>query len=448
MAALRLPSLCLISLSLTLAACSSLPSWMGGTKKEEDKLPGERLAVLAERDTTLQADSSLAGTPIELPAAAPIESWPEHGGNGASAVGHPKQSGNLSSRASARIGKGNAFTRGFAIAPVTGGGSVFAMDSTGAVSAHDANNVSSVRWVSPGVADKDEDEMLGGGLAYDNGVVYAVSGRGLVAAFKAEDGSELWRQPLNIPVRSAPKIVSSRLFIVTIDSQMFSLNARDGSVLWNHRGIDEGASFLSHASPSLARDVVAAPYSSGEIYVLSSETGKEIWADSLSQTRRTNATGLFSDIGSDPVIVGNALYVVSNAGILGAYRLDNGQRVWEQTVSSPEPLWVAGNAVFLITPDAVLMALNRMDGRVYWTAPLPRYKNEDKKIDPYHWSGPVLASGKIYVAGANGELRVFSAMDGKAEPVISIPDGVFSAPVLSGNAMYLVTQDSTLHALR
>jgi outer membrane protein assembly factor BamB len=139
--------------------------------------------------------------------------------------------------------------------------------------------------------------------------------------------------------------------------------------------------------------------------------------------------------------------VVSSAGLLGAYRLDNGQRVWEQRVASMGMLFVSGDTLFLISTDDTLAALNRMDGRTYWSVQLPRYKKEEDRKGRYRWSGPTLAGGKIYVAGAHGEMRVFDASNGAELPAISIPDDVYSAPVVAGGVMYLTSANAKLHAL-
>ncbi len=436
-----------LALLLTLTGCDSLPGWMGGVKKKIEPLPGERTAVIPTRAGALKADPSLQGAGFAMPEVQPCAEWPQHGGNLASAPVHCALPQDISVRGSATVGGGEAFERGTAIPPVTGDGKVFVMDAGGSISAHAARKVDTVHWKVPGVADKEGQAMLGGGLAYANGILYAVSGRGLAAAFDAGNGRELWRHAINTPVRAAPKAASGMLFVVTADSQTLALDARSGDVRWSHRGINEGASFLAYASPSLARDLVAAPYASGEIYVLDAATGKELWNDTLSPPKRTEATALFTGIGGDPVIVGNALYAVSSAGFLGAYRFDNGSRVWEREVASVDMPWVAGDRVFLLSTDDVLMALNRMDGRVYWSLPLPRYEDEKEHKGRYSWSGPILAGEKLYVVGAHGQMRVFSPETGAEERQVEIPEGVYTAPILAGETMYLMTQDAKLTAL-
>jgi outer membrane protein assembly factor BamB len=332
---------------------------------------------------------------------------------------------------SASAGEGVDFRFGVTPKPAAGEGKVFVMDAAGHVSAHDALDVSRVIWKSKGVANEDEDVTLTGGLTVAGGVVAAVSGNGLVVALESATGRELWRQDIKIPVRSAPVIEGARVFVVTIDSQVFALDVGNGSVAWNARGINEGSSYLALASPVAAAGMVVAPFSSGELKVLQAENGAEIWSDMVSAGRRMLASSNFGGFGGDPVVVGNALYVASASGMVVAYRLDNGMRVWEQPVASTQTPLVAGNAVFLVSADALLGAFNRFDGRVFWTTKLPRFEDEKHHKDPYPWSGAVLAGGMLYVTGAHGEMKTFNPANGNEMASIEIPNGVFSPPFLS-----------------
>mgnify|MGYP002366466597 CR=1 FL=1 len=133
---------------------------------------------------------------------------------------------------------------------------------------------------------------------------------------------------------------------------------------------------------------------------------------------------------------------------MGAYRLDNGQRVWDQAIASVNPLTVTGNAIFLLSSEDTLTALNRMDGRVYWVTPLPRYKNAEDKKNPYRWYGPALSNGRLYVAGAHGEMRVFSALSGELLATVNIPEGIATAPIAMGDVLYLAGKTAMVYALQ
>lgn len=431
---------------LLLAACDDAPSWLSFEEEKAPALPGERVPIL-KQDEGLQADASLSGIPIELQTAVTRSDWPAHHGNNTGFGGHPALPEDIALHESISIGGGEGFENREAITPVVAGGVVFMMDAEGAISAHRTSDVDQLLWKNDGVANAEGDPMLAGGLAFGESKLFAVSGNGLLAAFDPASGRELWRQAINIPVRAAPTVAAGLVYVLTIDSQMHAFDAATGNNIWMDRGISEGASFVANASASFSSGLLAVPYASSELRVLTADEGVQLWSDLLSLTKRNIATSEFSGMGGDPVIVGNALYAVSTSGILGAYRLDNGRRIWEQPISSVNTPWVTGNVLYVISTDSQLVALHRMDGRVYWVTQLPRYANEEKHLDAHTWSGPTLGGSKLYVVGAHGELKSVNPLTGELIATQEVPDGIMTAPVIAGDKMYLASQDARLHVL-
>ena len=451
---MRAPHLIILfAASAWLTACDStpdigVPDWMGGDDEAvaAPKIEGERIAVLRQ-DDVLTADD-LEDTPIELSPAQFIENWPSHSGSAAGYATTLSLEGSLDRDTSATIGDGADFEHGAVPPPIVADDTIFAMDAEGHISAHAASDISQELWVSDGVINVDEDAMLGGGLAYMNGALYAVSGNGLVAAFDPATGRELWRQDIRIPVRAAPLAAGGRVFVVTTDSKLFSLDAATGDVVWEEQGLSEGASFLASAAPVYSNGLIAVPYPSAELKILTADEGNTLWNDVLAMTKRNVAASNFSGIGGAPVIIGNAIYAVSTAGVLAAYRLDNGLRVWEQPISSANRPWVSGNAMFVLATDGQLVALNRMDGRIYWVASLPAYGVAEKRLDPYHWSGPILAGDTLYIVGSHGEMKRFNATSGEELEPLDIPSHIVTTPIIANEQMVLISKDATLHVLK
>ncbi|MBV8938702.1 MAG: PQQ-like beta-propeller repeat protein, partial [Alphaproteobacteria bacterium] len=411
---MRIVPLALLAGVAVLTACSMIPSWMGGSKKEaEKKLEGQRIAVLRGA-IPLEPDSALATVPADTPAAVANPSWSQHAGGAAGRpdVPNPALAVSLEKRQSARVGDGNDFSYKLVTPPVVGDGAVFAMDANGMVSAHDVKDVSEVRWISPGVASEKSEAVVGGGLAYESGRVYAASGKGLVVGLNAATGVELWRQMLNIPIRSAPRVSSGRVYVTTVDSQLFALDAGTGIIVWSHRGVDEGHGFLIEPSPAVTGELVVAPYASGEIHGLRPESGEEVWNDGVVGVQRQSATALFTGIGGDPVITPDGLlYVAGSANQFAVFQAETGRRLWDQPISSLNTPQVVGDYVYVLNTDAALVCLHRTDGRVKWVASLPEFEDMEKKKNRYTWNGPVMAGGRLLVAGAHGKMMEISPQD-------------------------------------
>ena len=443
---MRSSSALVLLLALTVSGCSYMPSWAGGEEKKKTKEVGERIAVLPV-ESALKPDSTLQSLAVTLPAATKNTDWAVHSGAFASDSAN-LAGGSFDKVTSATAGDGEAFEHTLVTLPVVGGGLVYSMDAVGNISAHNAADIGDRRWKSKGVSEEDSTFISGGGLAYDGGKLYAVSGRGLVVVLDATTGKEIWRKSLRAPFRSAPKVADGKLFATTIDNQLYALSTSNGEVMWTQRGISETTGLMNTVSPAVAGGKVVVPYSSGEIYVLSSADGKEIWSETLTGGKRLQASALFAGIGGDPVIDGEVVLAVNSGGVLSVKSLAAGQSAWELPIGSNNTPWIAGEYVFLLTSDNTLVALHKFDGHVRWSTKLASFEDEAKKKNPITWKGPVLVDSKLAVVASNGQLLLVNADDGKITATKSIPEGIYTSPVVAGGRMYLVSQDATLYELQ
>ncbi len=432
---------------LVLSGCDYMPTWMGGEEKEISRLPGERITVLPVKSDVMP-DADLASLAVVLPTPYVNTEWAQHTGNFTAATSNLALAGTLEDDRSATAGEGADFEHTMIPRPVVSAGTVFAMDAEGRVSAHDASDISNVRWHSEGVAEEDDPQIFGGGLAYDQGRVYASSGRGLIVALDAASGKEIWRRATTIPFRSAPTVSGGRIYVLSIDSQLYALNAANGEILWSHRGINETAGIHRSVAPVVASGTVVVPYSSGELYGISVTDGREIWNQTLSVVAKTQATSIFSGIGGDPLVDGDVVFAISSGGMLSVTSLWNGQKIWDRQVASVSTPLIAGDYLFVLTSENTLICFVKYSGRVRWVSQLPSFENEKDKKRPISWSAPILAGGNLMLAGSRGEMRAISAADGKLVSTISIPDDVYGAPVIAAGVMYFVTKDATLHSLK
>ena len=436
----------LLASTMLLSGCSYMPSWAGGAKPKKPKEEGERITVLPVEED-LKPDALLQTKELKLPSVQKNEEWSAHSGMFASDSSNLAGS-SFDNSESASAGDGTDYESTLLISPVVGGGLVYAIDAVGTISAHEQADISHKKWESKGVSEEDESPILGGGLAYNAGVLYAVSGRGLVVAMDAASGKELWNKSLHVPFRSAPKVSGGKLFMTTIDNQLYVLSTANGDLAWTQRGISETTELMNTVSPAVAGDMVVVPYSSGEIYVLYAPDGKEVWSTSLSVGKRVQSNAIFSGIGGDPVVDGSVIFTVSSGGTLSVKSLSAGQSVWELPVGSTNTPWVAGDYVFLLTSENTLLGLFKYDGHIRWSLKLPSYEDEEKKQDKITWKGPVLVDGKLAVVGSNGQLVLVDATDGKIVQTKSIPEGIYTSPVVAGGRMYLMGQDATLYSLQ
>jgi len=436
-----------LSLLAALSGCSHLPSWLGGPKEEKPRLAGERLNALALSDS-LKPDDAIKNAPITLPVANGNADWPQHTGVFDANNSNLAAKGDFSQEEGVSIGEGNDFEHTLIARPVVGEGKVFAMDAVGYISAHDANDITTVFWKSDGVYEDVDQDNIGGGMAYDKGRLYATSGLGQVAAFDAASGKKLWSAGVGAPFRSAPRVAAGKLFATTIDNQLFAFDANVGNVLWTHRGLSETGGWMNAVSPTVVEDRVLAPYSSGELYVLNLADGAPMWSETISMHKRTQASDVFSGIGGDPVVDGEAVYAVSSDNGFSVLNLGTGQRYWERPIGAINTPWVSGNQAFLLTSDNTVVCFMKFDGRIRWATRLQGFEDEERKLYPITWRGPVLVDSKLAVVNSIGQLAWLSAADGSILREQSVADDIQTAPVIAGGSLFVVSKDATLHSYK
>ncbi|MAG95655.1 MAG: PQQ-binding-like beta-propeller repeat protein [Alphaproteobacteria bacterium] len=431
------------ALAALLAACDSMPEWLGSIEKPP--LPGERISVIAMQ-RTLVPDPDIADLDVRLPKPYANADWPQDGGDPSHAMHHLAAGENVGELWRQDAGAGSDDLRRLLASPVVANGLVFVFDAEGRVSAFDAAS-GAARWSYSVVPKGEEEGAIGGGLAVESGILYIASGYGEVIALEAATGAEFWRHRIGVPLRGAPTVSAGRVFVISHDNQLWALSAIDGQLQWSHVGIAENAGLLGASSPAVQGDLVVAPYSSGELFALRVENGRIAWADALTRAGRMTALAELSDINGRPVIDRGRVYAVSHAGRMVAIDLRSGGRVWEQDIASVQSPWVAGDFLFVVTLEGQVVCLSRLDGRVRWVRQLARYEDEEER-EPIRWSGPLLVGDRLVVTSSAGTAVAVSPYTGLVLGSLDMSVPVSIPPVVANGTLFFLTDDANLIAYR
>lgn len=443
-----------------LTACSS--DWLGGGESDKP-LEGKRVSVLAHR-TQLVVDPENDAINAKLPAAAKNEGWYEQRVQPAQ---HPALNDRIARVESDSVGSAPVDGVKITSAPVVAAGKVFTLDGEGHVEARNTANPDVVVWrynvpevdttgslagfglVNIGTTRAKD--FLGGNIAYADGTLFVTTAMGQVLAVDAEKGTELWQRDMKIPVRSAPMEENGSLYFITSNNRLYALNSATGAIQWNHSTIQESTRMLGAPTPvsaklSNGRTVILAPYSSGELYAIDAQSGDQVWVVSLAGAFSRSAQLGINDISATPVVRGNRVYAVSHDGVLMALDVNTGNTVWQQEISSLQTPWLAGDMLYILSNRNEVIALHAPTGRIKWVKELSAHAETTfgGSGDRIVWSGPVLAGGKLYVAGSHGGLQTLNPDSGELATSYSTASNVLLAPVVAGGKLYLLNNSATL----
>lgn len=450
----RLGRIAAAGLALTAAGCAdSLPSLpkigeLNPFKEKVQPLPGKRVPIMASAEK-IPGELAAADRPISLPQETPNDVWSQPGGTPGNAPGHLALSAAVRQVWSGDAGTGSSKQGRVTATPIVYGGKVFTLDAAGRVTAFSATG-GGVSWKTSLVPEREQGGGgffslgagtpgggYGGGLAIDNGRLYAASGFGNVVALDPSNGKKLWERNLGLPVRAAPTAVGDRVFVITMEGRFVCLSGIDGAELWAVRGLPQAASLVMNVSPAVSGDTVVVPYPSGDLVALKVADGAAMWSENLSRTRTTTQLTSLSDA-ARPAIDNGVVYAVSHAGRMVATQLATGERLWSLNIASTQTPWVAGDSVFVVDTAGQLVAVARQSGQIQWTTQLPGSNT---------WSGPVLAGGKLWLVSAKGILVGVDAFTGKVGSQQELGDPVYISPVVADRRMYALTDKARLIAL-
>ena len=448
-------SLPLLVCAFILSGCSLMPDWIGAER--EKKMEGERMEVLPDK-SDLRADQSLQNVNVVLPPVAVNTIWLN---SNFGQTYHLALKVPFSEDKTEDVGdEPNQEAQRIDANPVIAKDIIYVLDGGGTLSARPVGDISESIWeadlrsetfsdgffgLSKGV---EKEKFLGGHISYDEDKIFVTTAVGDVVALDARRGYEIWRRSFNLPIRSAPVADSGVVYLITVNNQLYAVDANTGKTNWTHAGITETTGVLGAPSPVVSGGYVLAPYSSGELYVLRKDNGAMVWADSMAALN-LHSTSLFSlnDIDASPVVYEGVVYAVGHEGVLTATELTTSKRIWEQEISSIKTPWIVGDFIFLLSTNDELICIYRPDGRIKWIAPLPSYQNPKQHKDKITWNGPVVAGNVVFAVNSIGELYELSPQTGEVIGVQEVEENIFLPPIVVDKKMYLLNNSSELTIL-
>jgi len=210
--------------------------------------------------------------------------------------------------------------------PATGEGLVFTT-TEGAIEARDART-GAARWRTP----------LPGGAAvplyWDTGWLLASTPNGDLAAFRAADGTLVWRQPLGAPLAAAPAPALDRLFLPLADNRLVAVLLATGETVWSQTQTGRITGLLAL-----------------DDQLVFGTTARQVTSVALSNGRERWTWRVGGDVSGAPSADDRHIYFAARDNVLRAVDRGNGNLRWKASLASrptgsPLPL-----------PDMVLMPL-------------------------------------------------------------------------------------------
>jgi len=165
---------------------------------------------------------------------------------------------------------------------------------------------------------------------------------------------------------------------------------------------------------------------------------------SLAWTFEITAPGVFGGITSQPIVIGDTVYIQDMRSNVFALDRDTGAQKWEAPFDigsiGPNGVAVAYGMVYAGLSDAgEVVALNATDGSVVWRQKIGSPPGEGIDMSPIVYDGTVYVStvpgtglGSFYAGGDRGVLYALDARTGETKWWFDTTDGGFNAVAVAG----------------
>ena len=111
----------------------------------------------------------------------------------------------------------------------------------------------------------------------------------------------------------------------------------------------------------------------------------------------------------------------------------------------------------MVSRAGEVICVARESGQIYWIRDLNTGFQSSKRSGMFGlgsrtirpvWTGPLLASNRVIVAGSTGELVSLNAKTGEIERRVDLGAPTLLSPIAVGDTIYVVTDEAQLIALR
>lgn len=276
---------------------------------------------------------------------------------------------------------------------------------------------------------------------YANGLVYIASDYGVMRAYNAITGAQVWQYDMGMGFAnlSSPLVdpVANLVYFGTVGADyagipapFYALNATTGQIVWSV--ILTGGSY---AFPNLAFNTLYVGTSGNEnspsnLYNIDEVTGHIQWQYHF-------AGGVWGSAGIDTSANMVFTGVANPTPAVAALNATTGALIWFEPIPAfnndddvGSSITIDNGIVYANCKQGSVFALNENTGAVVWSMPIGMQNNADV-------SSLVVANGTLYAASLSGHFYAMNATSGAVLWNFFLSNGLFSSPALANGVLYI-----------
>ena len=408
---------------------------------------GKRISVLAN-ETIIKPEVANNTSQIKIAKTEPVNEWLQYDYNDTHILPNIKIGSEFKKQWKSDFGTGSSKREFLLSRPLVKDNKVYTLDAEGVLSAFKLSNGENIWKIRLESANSkiDSSAIKGAGLAIDNNTIFATTGFGVVVAINAKDGSKIWEKNLKSALRIAPLATNGKVFVQSVDNEVYALDAQSGEILWNAGIALENTKMVGGAVPAYNKslDTILIGFSSGEIQAFNASIGTPLWSDIMVSNHQAYSSTFLHTIKASPVIEGETAYIIGSSDVFAAIDMRSGTRLWEKEIGSVNTPLLSGNTLFIVSNDNELIALDKNNGKVIWATPIEIF---DKPANVVVYA-PIISDNKLLVAMSDGHVALYDPYSGKRVSVTDIDEEINSSPIAVKGYIIFTTANAKIIAYK
>lgn len=284
------------------------------------------------------------------------------------------------------------------LTPAMLGGYVYAASTNGNVVKVDAET-GKVAWKV-----KPTKELISAGVQVGDGLVLFATDQGKVFALNQEDGSVNWKAKLSTEILASPIVAEDLVVARTGDGKVYGLAAYDGEVKWTISRQLPRLTLRGDSRPLFYGGAIFTGFSDGTLAAVEATNGRALWDFPISFPRGTSEIDRLADVDTDPLLVGDFIYVSSYQEVTHALNLKEQGIAWSVDISSYHPMAYDAAHLYITDKKGIIHQVSRFDGSKLWA---------QKGLFLSNVSAPIAVGPYVLVSDGDSNLYVMSKDNGE-----------------------------------
>jgi len=319
-------------------------------------------------------------------------------------------------------GQGDGF---FKITPVLADGVIYAASSEGEVAAIDASD-GDKRW------NVSLERPISGGVGYHEGSLYLGGADGSIMQLSADDGSVMWEAPVSGEVLAPPAVSDDWVIVQTYDGKLLGFETGAEEPTWTYTSDVPVLTIRGTSTPLLIGDNAIAGFADGKVVAVDVDSGNTSWESRIGIPQGGSEIDRIVDIDGVMTVQGIELFVSSYQGRVAALDLRTGRKIWQQNVSSVTGTSVGFGNVYVADVDGTVSAFLRNGQGARW---------QNIELGYRELSRPTPINSYVATVDLEGYLHLLSQVDGLFVGRSQVAGGPARADMISANGRLFILDD-------